>query len=139
MHVPCNQIYFNYSLHQQTLEQVRFTKYLGLTITDNLEWGQHVSETSCITTMTMGFLQRNLAFAPRNSKEAAYKTLIHPQLEYAATIWHPYYETETKKVEKVQKTELGGPAGHGETPVVSITCLTNLSGNLWRTTGWSPP
>ena len=38
-------------------------KYLGLTITDNLDWGQHVSEISCKATKTMGFLRRNLASA----------------------------------------------------------------------------
>ena len=78
-------------------------KYLGLTITDDLEWGQHISEISCKATKTLGFLRRNLALAPRHTKEVAYKTLV-PQLEYAAPIWHPYNETETKKVEKVQKT-----------------------------------
>ena len=43
-HLPSNQIHFSYSLHQQTLEQVRSAKYLGLTIIDDLEWGQHISE-----------------------------------------------------------------------------------------------
>ena len=52
----------------------------------------------------MGFLRRNLALAPQHTKEVAYQTLVRPQLEYAAPIWHPYNETETKKVEKVQKT-----------------------------------
>ena len=59
-HLPSNQIHFNYSLHQQTLEQVRYAKYLGLTITDDLEWGQHISEISCKATKTLGFLRRNL-------------------------------------------------------------------------------
>ena len=103
-HLPSNQIHFNYSLHQQTVEQVRSAKYLGLTITDDLEWGQHISESSCKATKTLGFLRRNLALAPRHTKEVAYKTLVRPQLEYAALIWHPYNETETKNVEKVQKT-----------------------------------
>ena len=35
-HHPSNQIHFNYSLHQQTLEQIESAKYLGITITDNL-------------------------------------------------------------------------------------------------------
>ena len=52
----------------------------------------------------MGFLRRNLALAPRYTKEVAYKTLVRPQLEYAAPIWHPYHETQTEKVEKVQRT-----------------------------------
>ena len=50
------------------------------------------------------FPRRTLALAPRHTKEVSYKTLVRPQLEYAAPIWHPYNETETKKVEKVQKT-----------------------------------
>ena len=78
-------IEFNYTLHQQTLEQVQSAKYLGLTITDDLDWGQHISEITCKA--TMGFLWRNLALAPpRHTKEVAYKTLVRPQLEYAAPI-----------------------------------------------------
>ena len=98
-HPPSNQIHFNCSLHHPILEQVRSAKYLRLTVTDDLEWGKHVSEISCKA--TLGFLRRNLALAPRHSKEVAYKTLVRPQLEYAAPIWHPYNETEAKKVEKV--------------------------------------
>ena len=69
------------------------------------KWGQHISEISCKATKTLGFLRRNLALAPRHTKEVAYKTLVRPQLEYAAPIWQPCNETETKKkLEKVQKT-----------------------------------
>ena len=86
------------------MSQVRSAKYLGLTITDDLEWGQHISEISCKATKTLRFLRRNLALAPWHTKEVAYKILVRPQLEYADPIWHPYNETETKKLEKVQKT-----------------------------------
>ena len=53
--------------------QLQYTKYLGLTITDDLEWAQHVSEISCKATKTLGFLRCNLAIAPRHTKEVAYK------------------------------------------------------------------
>ena len=89
-HLPSNQIHFNYSLHQQTLEQVQSAKYLGITINDNLEWGQHVAKISSKATKTLGLLRRNLALAPRHTKKIAYQTLIRPQLEYAAPTWHPY-------------------------------------------------
>ena len=68
-------------------ENVQSAKYLGITITDNMDWGQHVSEISSKATKTLGFLRRNLAFAPRSTKEVAYKTLVRPKLEYAAPIW----------------------------------------------------
>ena len=70
-------------------------------ITDNLSWRQHVS---CKATKTMGFLRHNLALTPRHTKEVAYKTLVRPQLEYAAPIWTPYHETQITQVEKVQRT-----------------------------------
>ena len=98
-HLPENRIQFEYSLHQQKLEQVQSAKYLGITITDNLDWGQHVSEISCKATKTMGFLLRNLALAPTNTKKVANQTLVRPQLEYAAAIWHPYHETQIVQVE----------------------------------------
>ena len=52
-------------------------------------WGQHVSEISSKATKTLGFLRRNLAFAPRSMKEVAYKTLVWPKLEYLS-IQHPF-------------------------------------------------
>ena len=61
-------------------------------------------EISSKATKTLGFLRRNLAFAPRHTKEVAYKTLVRPKLEYAAPIWHPYHETQIGQVERVHRT-----------------------------------
>ena len=35
-------IIHDYTLHQQTLENVQSAKYLGITITENMDWGQHI-------------------------------------------------------------------------------------------------
>ena len=69
-----------------------------------MDWGQHISEISSKATKTLGFLRRNLAFAPRSTKEVAYKTLVRPKLEYAAPIWSPYSKLQINQVEKVQRT-----------------------------------
>ena len=55
------QILFEYILDNQTLENVQSAKYLGITITDKLDWGQHISEISSKATKTLGLLRRNLA------------------------------------------------------------------------------
>ena len=55
-----------------------------------MDWGQHISEISFKATKTLDFLRRNLAFAPKSTKEVAYKTLVRPKLEYTAPIWSPY-------------------------------------------------
>ena len=73
-----------------------------ITITDKMDWGQHVSK--FLPTKTLGFLRRNLAFAPRSTKEVAYKTLVRPKLEYAAPIWSPHSKLQINQIEKVQRT-----------------------------------
>ena len=93
---------FDYSLHNQTLENVQLAKYLGKTITNNMDWGQHISEISSKATKTLGFLC--MAFAPRSTKEVAYKTLVELKLEYAAPLWNPYWKLQIIQIEKVQRT-----------------------------------
>ena len=45
-HYSHKQIIHDYTLHQQTLENVQSAKYLGITITENMDWGQHISDIS---------------------------------------------------------------------------------------------
>ena len=45
-HYSHEQIIHDYILHQQTLENVQSAKYLGITITENMDWGQHISDIS---------------------------------------------------------------------------------------------
>ena len=40
---------------------------------------------------------------PKDVKAQCYKSLIRPQLEYAATTWDPYTKTNSAKVEAVQR------------------------------------
>ena len=49
-HPPDKHIQFDYTLHQQRLEQNKSAKYLGITISDDLDWGQHISEISAKAT-----------------------------------------------------------------------------------------
>ena len=70
-HYSHKQIIHDYTLHQQTLENVQSAKYLGITIPENMDWGQHISDISSKATNTLGFLRRKLAFAPSSTKEFA--------------------------------------------------------------------
>ena len=84
LHYSHKHIIHNYTFHQQILENVQSAKYLGITITENMDWGEHISDIYSKSTKTLGFLRRNLVFAPRGTKEVAYKNLVRPKLEYAA-------------------------------------------------------
>ena len=58
------------------------------------------NEITSKATKTLGFLRRNMAFVPRETKAAAYKTLIWPKLEYAAPVWMPHHQKETDRIKK---------------------------------------
>ena len=61
-----------YETHQLTLEIVQTEKYLGITITENMDRGQHFSDSSSKATKTLAFLRMNLALEPKSTKEVAY-------------------------------------------------------------------
>ena len=138
-HQHHKHILFDYSLDNQALENVQLAKYLGITISDNMDWGQHISEISSKATKTLGFLRRNFAFAHKSTKEVAYKTLVRPKLEYAVPIWSPYSKLQINQVEKVQRTAARWAARDGEIQILSARCLMSLSGHLLRPVGIGPP
>ena len=51
----------------------------------------------------MGFLRRNLQISQLHINANAYKTLIHPQVEYAAAVWDSYTKKIQDQLEMVQR------------------------------------
>ena len=43
-HLPIKQLIHDYSLTNQVLESVQSAKYLGVTTSDSLDWGQYISD-----------------------------------------------------------------------------------------------
>ena len=52
------------------------------------------------------------AFAPRSTKEVAYKTLVRPKQDYAAPIWSPINQIEKLKLEDSSPLYLQEMAKH---------------------------
>ena len=58
-------------------------------ITNDLKWNTHISNVCTKANRTLGFLRRNLYSCPPDVKEAAYKGLVRPVLEYEARFGTP--------------------------------------------------
>ena len=98
-----NQISFNYTLHDQPLQTVDQATYLGVDIKSDLSWDGHVNKVTTKASQTLGFLQRNLHSASKETKAAAYKSLVRPVLEYSLSAWDPHLQKDKDKLESVQK------------------------------------
>ena len=92
-----------YSLCGCVLSQVSDTKYLGITISNDLQWERHIT-TSCTKASRMiGFLRQNLSRCPRQLRELAYFTLVRSRVEYGAVVWDPYLSKDIQAIEAVQR------------------------------------
>ena len=79
----------SYTLEGTVLENVDSIKYLGVTITQDLRWNTYISNMCTKANRTLGFLRRNLYQSPQDVKEAAYRGLVRPILEYGSCVSDP--------------------------------------------------
>ena len=56
---------------------------------------------------TLGFLRQNLYRCPQDVKDAAYKGLVRPILEYGSCLWGPQGVVLQQEIEKVQNRAAG--------------------------------
>ena len=97
------KITHNYSLHNQTLDNVKSTTYLGVELASDLTWSNHINKTCAKGNKQLAFLRRNLQVKNREIKSSAYIGLVRPSVEYCSTIWDPHFHKYIDNIEKIQR------------------------------------
>ena len=85
------------------LQKVDHHPYLGLKLSSNLSWANHITQTVNKANSILGLLKRNLWNCSPHTKEIAYKTLVRPRLEYCSAILDPNQKVYQENLEKVQR------------------------------------
>ena len=89
-----------YTLHDDPLQTIGSAKYLGLTLTSDLKWNTHISNTTRKANRVRGLLRRNLETASQTFKNTSTSV---PNMEYAATVWSPHTAENINKLGMVQR------------------------------------
>ena len=92
-----------YSLGKEKLQEAQSFSYLGVTISSDLRWNEHVRNVSRKATRTLNFVKRNIYGCSPETKARAYMSLVRPQLEYASSVWDPYTEVLCSELERIQR------------------------------------
>ena len=71
-----------YELCDTVLLSVTDSKYLGIRLTEDLDWGVQVDAACKKTNTRLHFIQRNLKSAPKRSRELAFQGLVWSGLDY---------------------------------------------------------
>lgn len=92
-----------FNINQQAIPQKESCKYLGVTIKQDLNWNTHSEQVRAKASKSLGLVRRTLGACSREVKEAAYMTLVRPQLEYATCAWNPHTSRNSDIIESVQR------------------------------------
>ena len=107
-----------YTFHGQVLETVSDVKYLGITISKDLNWNTHVNN-----------ITAKAKTSNKSVKELAYNTLVRPQVKYASSVWSPSTKQNISKIEMIQRRAARW-VKHNYSPYESITRMLDDLG--WR-------
>ena len=92
-----------YTINGEVLQSISQTKYLAVTISDDLKWSPHIPSITGKANSTLAFLHRNLKSCPHALKGTTYISMVHSVLEYCAPIWDPHLQGDKNNLEKFQR------------------------------------
>ena len=114
------------TINGNEIERVHHTKLLGVTISDDLKWNNHINEIIKKANTRLFFLTLlKSAGPPKQDLIDTYVSLVRPVLEYACPVWHtslPQYLHDD--IECVQKRALTIICGYA--PYEDNLASTNL-------------
>ena len=80
---------YPYTLNDQILADETNTKYIRVTIADNMMWNTHNEQIVAKGNKNLDFLKRNLKINNPDIRSHAYKTLVRPPLKYCSNCLGP--------------------------------------------------
>lgn len=94
-----------YTLNDEILQQVTNSPYLGVILSDNMKFEDHISKITKKANSSLGFIRRNLKYCPQSLKQTAYTALVRSILEYSDIVWDPYHQKDMyiDRLETVQR------------------------------------
>ena len=98
----------SYTMHGHVLDSVDSARYLGVDISSNLSFSTHINRISSNASKSLGYLKRNILTKHPGIREAAYKTIVRPQLEYASTVWSNNLKKIRIRLNRYKREQLDG-------------------------------
>jgi len=92
-----------YTLCGEVLQEENEAKYLGIRISNTLDWSSHVGAVAKKGSNTLNFIRRNLKYCPKQSKQMAYFSIVRPTLDYGAVVWDPHLKKHQEVLERVNR------------------------------------
>ena len=94
----------NYQADQQSIMPTQHVRDLGITMSDDGTFTQHITNTTNTATKLTGWILRTFHTRERTCMITLWKALVLPRLEYCCQLWSPHKTGEITKLEALQRT-----------------------------------
>lgn len=85
------------------IEQVKFTKFLGVILSENLTWSDHIDILKNKITKNLGVIRKLSSVLPCFVLHTLYNTLIQPYLDYCNIAWASQPSAKLEELFRLQK------------------------------------
>ena len=78
-------------------------KDLGVQFDSKLTFDGHIQEKINKAYSVLGIIKRNFIYVDKSTFILLYKAMVRPHIEYAHSVWNPFFKGNIDNIEKVQK------------------------------------
>ena len=90
-------LYPDINISTQEIEHVKSTKFLGLTIDDQISWREHIETCKTKLSSTLYILREVKNYVTHHCLKSLYDTMFYPYLTYGVLLWGFACQTHMKK------------------------------------------
>ena len=94
---------FNIKVKQNEIKESTFTKYLGITIDNKLNWKPHILNLKSKLARNNYLLFKLSKYVNQSTLRTVYYSLIHPFLQYCISTWGSSAKSNLNLLERLQK------------------------------------
>ena len=91
------------NLANHTIQKVSCTKFLGIYIDDELQWGEHINHVLKRVSSGSYTLHAVKRFLSTDNMKTLYYSLIHSHLSYGTMLWGSAFQYRLRQLEVIQK------------------------------------
>ena len=96
-------IEYMYTLNGHVLENVSSQKDLGVLVSSNLKFSEHISNIVKKANSRIGLIKRCFTDLYKDKTRTLYQAIVRPILEYASPAWAPYLKKDIDLLESAQR------------------------------------
>lgn len=103
LHLGKNNPHTRYRLGDSLIQSVEQQKDLGILVSDDLKWEPHIANIAKKANTLIYLIQRAFCNTSVEMVSKLFKTYVRPKIEYACSVWSPYFVKDVEILERVQR------------------------------------